>query len=96
MKLFTASALVALVAVASAFQPVVRPSNGVVSSSTSLLMASSSAATPCDTPDIAIPEGVTANVLRSAVLTNADGESIRLGDKMGSGVSVVIFLRHMG
>lgn len=43
-----------------------------------------------------IPPGVTAQTLRSAVLTNADGESVRLGDQMGQGTSVVVFLRHMG
>jgi hypothetical protein len=52
---------------------------------------------PCAMPDnVGVPPGVTAKTLRSAVLTNADGESVRLGDKMGPGTSVVIFLRHMG
>lgn len=37
-----------------------------------------------------------AELFRSAVLTDADGNKIRLGDKMGEGRSVVIFLRHLG
>jgi hypothetical protein len=52
---------------------------------------------PCAMPDnVGVSPGVTAKTLRSAVLTNADGESVRLGDKMGPGTSVVIFLRHLG
>jgi hypothetical protein len=43
-----------------------------------------------------IPESVTAKALRSATLTNADGELITLGDKMGKGTSIVVFLRHLG
>ena len=39
---------------------------------------------------------VKASQIRSAQLTNADGENITLGDKMGKGTSLVIFLRHMG
>lgn len=52
---------------------------------------------PCATPD-SIPPQVTANALRSAVLTNADGNLVRLGDKMGSDsdTSIVVFLRHLG
>jgi hypothetical protein len=29
-------------------------------------------------------------------LTNVNGEKIRLDEKMGSGTSIVIFLRHLG
>mmetsp|Transcript_36494 Transcript_36494/g.40302 ORF Transcript_36494/g.40302 Transcript_36494/m.40302 type:complete len:114 (+) Transcript_36494:29-370(+) len=53
-------------------------------------------AAPCDTPDGVIPEFVTAQALRSASLTNADGEIVTLGEKMGKGTSIVIFLRHLG
>lgn len=72
-----------------------RAVNGV--SATSLKQSSTAASTPCDMPDVTdIPEGVTANVLRSAVLTDVNGNSVKLGDKMGSGTSIVIFLRHLG
>jgi hypothetical protein len=38
------------------------------------------------------------NILRSAMLTNAAGELVSLGDSMGTGTgsSLVIFLRHLG
>jgi len=56
---------------------------------------------PCDVPADAInPDLVSqkgsGKLLRSAMLTDADGETIRLGDKMGKGTSVVVYLRHMG
>jgi hypothetical protein len=61
--------------------------------STALLSASE----PCPMPsNIEIPESVTAASLRSAQLTNIDGELINLGDRMGKGTSIVIFLRHLG
>ena len=96
MKLLRAAALVALSALASGFQPAAVKSAVTTTSSSVLSLAATTEGTPCDTPDIAIPEGVTANVLRSAVLTNVDGQKVQLGDKMGSGTSIVIFLRHMG
>ena len=37
-----------------------------------------------------------AELFRSAILTDVDGNMVRLGDKMGEGRSVVIFLRHLG
>jgi len=37
-----------------------------------------------------------AQALRSAQLTNAQGEKVRLGDYMGQGTSIVVFLRHLG
>jgi hypothetical protein len=57
--------------------------------------ATSEPSAPCATPDI-IPESVTAKQLRSAYLTNANGEIVNLGEKMGKGTSIVIFLRHLG
>jgi len=51
---------------------------------------------PCAMPNDVIPESVTAQGLRSAMLTNANGDKIRLGDQMGQGTSIVIFLRHLG
>lgn len=52
-------------------------------------------AAPCDMPDIA-PGTVSAKQLKTATVTNADGELVRLGDVMGNGKSVVVFLRHLG
>jgi len=34
--------------------------------------------------------------LRSALVTDADGSIVQLGQKMGEGKSVVVFLRHLG
>ena len=39
---------------------------------------------------------VKASQIRSAQLTNVNGESITLGEAIGDGTSLVIFLRHMG
>jgi len=57
--------------------------------------------TVCDIPtDVEVPdllsEKGSANKLRSAVLTNAAGDFVRLDDQMGDGTSVVVFLRHLG
>lgn len=57
----------------------------------------------CDIPDAAAlsvkslvgtPEAAAA--IRSAVVTNADGDFVRLDDAMGTSSSVVVYLRHMG
>lgn len=56
-------------------------------------------ATICDMPTdvVQAPESVSAATLRSAMLTNAKGETIRLGDRMSDkGTSIVVFLRHLG
>eukprot|EP00980_Cylindrotheca_fusiformis_P006208 scaffold1327_cov124-Cylindrotheca_fusiformis.AAC.12 len=50
---------------------------------------------PCTMPDV-VPETVTAKALRSSMLTNADGNVVNLGEKMGQGTSIVVFLRHLG
>ena len=84
------------------------------SSRSALLLSSdkegSSSTTPCDTPseedvqagavDLVSQKG-SAQLLRSAMLTNADGEKVQLGDSMGTsddadGTSIVVFLRHLG
>lgn len=39
---------------------------------------------------------VTSKVLQDFVLTDYLGEERRVGDMMGSGKSVVVFLRHLG
>ena len=89
------------IAAGSAFIP--SPSFGMTASrsvgnSASLWMASEA---PC-----AIPEGIinpdlvsqkgSGNLLRDVMLTDVDDNVVRLGDKMGGGTSVVIFLRHLG
>jgi hypothetical protein len=72
-----------------------------VKSPGSLWTASEVQETPCDIPkniknsDLVSQKG-SGNLLRNLVLTDVNGEVIRLGDKMGGGTSVVIFLRHLG
>jgi hypothetical protein len=39
---------------------------------------------------------VSAEKLRGVRVTGADGVEIELGQKMGTGKSVVVFLRHLG
>jgi len=63
--------------------------------SPSALWSATTEESPCATPDI-IPASVTAKTLRSAILTDADGELVRLGDRMGEGTAIVVFLRHLG
>ena len=80
-----------------AFAPVAREQRFGVLSTSALHQSSTETAKPCDMPDVTdIPQGVTAKALRSAVLTDINGQKIQLGDKMGSGTSIVIFLRHLG
>jgi hypothetical protein len=106
---FAASLAVATVGLAAptitAFQPVAKLSrSAVVASSPTIssrpLFAVSTkqeeGLSPCSTPDGAIPESVTAQSLRSAILTNANGELVTLGEQMGKGTSIVVFLRHLG
>lgn len=53
----------------------------------------------CDNPTDAgliKDASISASILRNAGLTNAKDETVKLGDIMGKGKSVVIFLRHMG
>lgn len=54
--------------------------------------------TVCDVPiDVDLSPTLSSSApLRSALLTNADNERILLNEKMGSGTSILIFLRHMG
>lgn len=105
MKLFPASGIAALGTVlatagsAGAFQQ--QPASAIRPASTSFvptttLLQNTATDAPCATPDIEVPEGVTAKLLRSATLINADGETVSLGGKMGQGTSVVVFLRHLG
>jgi len=53
----------------------------------------------CDNPTDAgftKDASISASILRNAGLTNSKDETVKLGDVMGKGKSVVIFLRHMG
>ena len=57
--------------------------------------------TVCSIPDdvkslrlIDRPQG--ARILRDLNLSASDGSTVNLGDKMGPGKSVVVFLRHLG
>jgi hypothetical protein len=93
-----AAGLVALATSADAFQApqVARPAkSSLVSSRFMSSSVKQQEEPPCATPDI-IPPQVTANALRSAVLTDADGNLVRLGEQMGKGTSIVVFLRHLG
>ena len=99
MKLLLPVAAAAICATGSAFVP----SNGVARSvAAGPLHSTEESTTPC-----AIPEGVdaapdltsqpgSAQLLRSNVVTNAEGDFVQLGEAMGTGTSVVVFLRHMG
>ena len=91
-----AAGLVALATSANAFQAphVSRPATSSLVSSR-FMSSSVQEETPCATPDI-IPPQVTAKALRSALLTDANGNLVKLGQEMGNGVSIVVFLRHLG
>lgn len=45
-------------------------------------------------PDLVSTKG-SARILRQATLRNVQGESIILGDYMGTDTSIVVFLRHL-
>lgn len=110
MRVSSSAVLAALAGVATlslsvqAFQPQAVPSSLMLrpeNKSPSLLTRFSTAAketeaSPCEMPNEVIPADLTARNLRSAVLTNVRGEKVRLDEKMGSGTSIVVFLRHMG
>ena len=99
MKLLLPVVAAAICATGSAF---VLPSNAAARSSAGPLHSTEESTTPC-----AMPEGVeaapdltsqpgSAQLLRSNVVTNAEGDFVQLGEAMGTGTSVVVFLRHMG
>ncbi|CAJ1945971.1 unnamed protein product [Cylindrotheca closterium] len=102
---FLATLLSSLLTTGDAFQTAAVPPGGArnalasPSAGQASLAASSTAdaeSSPCAGRNDAIPESVTAQSLRSAVLTNVDGELVRLDEKMGKGTSIVVFLRHLG
>jgi len=85
----------------TAFQTVPRssvsgPSPVVGHRSTTAVSSTANAEAPCAGTNDVIPESVTAQSLRTAILTNIDGDLIRLDEKMGKGTSIVVFLRHLG
>ena len=53
-------------------------------------MTTDNEAPPCATPDNVIPESVTTQALRNAVLTDANGQLIKLGEKIGKGTFSII------
>jgi len=62
---------------------------------------SSSASCECDAgvatvTSSGVPKTVRASTLRALDLMGADGQMQNLGEKMGEGKSVVVFLRHLG
>jgi len=69
-----------------------------LTSPTSFLQMSTTEAVEKVTSEPSLPTDIKipASQIRAAQLTTTDGETITLGDKMGKGTSVVIFLRHMG
>lgn len=104
-SVLAAAAFAATAYSANAFQPTLssmghRTTGTSFEKMTEKMTALSSTATdeasPCAIPNDVIPDSVTARGLRSAVLTNIDGEKVRLDQKMGKGTSIVIFLRHLG
>lgn len=49
-----------------------------------------------DLPNLLSSRGLgSACLLRDAILSNADGTTVRLGDQMGTRTSIVVFLRHL-
>ena len=104
--------LAASAATAAAFSIQTNPNHAVInsfpslkafakSSTTSLYSTSTETSTPCDIPEDVVATDLTsqkgsASLLRSAVLTNVDGDFVNLGSLMGKEKSVVVFLRHMG
>jgi len=67
--------------------------HNILSMSTSSSSSSSSLPSSSSNTQVKIP----VSNLRSAKLTNVNGEEVLLGDKMGTdGTNIVIFLRHMG
>jgi hypothetical protein len=66
-----------------------------------LLHSANDEQTPCSAPvDVASDDLVSqkgsGKLLRSARLTNVNGEKVSLGDHMGEDTSIVILLRHLG
>lgn len=71
------------------------PSGGLYPIRTTTLFLSNSDTTVATTTmmeEIKVP----ASAIRNSVVTRIDGESVTIGEAMGPGSNVVVFLRHMG
>ena len=89
-------------ATASAFLAPSNANAGPTTRSIDPLHTTGQPSAPCDAPegveaapDLTSQPG-SARLLRSNVVTNAEGNLVQLGESMGAGTSVVVFLRHMG
>lgn len=111
MKLFAAVLLAAQAATHSAFTILKSPSyHSACASAPSALFSveqgkitetAAAKSTPCDIPEDVKPTSLMdqpngGRILRSSVVTDANGDFTQLGRAMGKGTSVVVFLRHMG
>jgi hypothetical protein len=101
LRLLAVAAAAATCATASAF---VAPSSNANAGPTRSIgpLHTGQPSAPCDAPegveaapDLTSQPG-SARLLRSNVVTNAEGDLVQLGESMGTGTSVVVFLRHMG
>ena len=63
------------------------------------LFSSTEQGTVCDKPDVEavdlVAQKASGITLRESMVTNVDGKVVSLGDAMGDGTSVVVFLRHL-
>ncbi len=109
MKLFAAVLLAAQAATHSAFTILKSPSHHSASAPSALFSVeqgkitetAAAKSTPCDIPEDVKPTSLMdqpngGRILRSSVVTDANGDFTQLGRAMGKGTSVVVFLRHMG
>jgi len=98
--------LASLLGTAAAFSPSPRSvqSDVITYRTASSFVEMSTTPTPTTDTDVDVREDAprlvdqpgSAKILRGLLLTDADGNQITLGDKMGPSKSIVIFLRHMG
>jgi hypothetical protein len=99
MSVVAIAALLEAIPIVEAFQPspILNWSQKSVSASSATLWndVGNGITSQSDIPAVS-PADVTAKDLRSIKVTNADGVSVPLGNAMGRGTSVVVFLRHLG
>jgi hypothetical protein len=97
--IFTSIAVATAFSLVSGFAPNAIQ-NAVRPNSLERSMSSSETETVCDMPegvkvhDLISQKG-SGKLIRSAILSNVNGDVVRLGDEMGQGTSLVIFLRHL-
>ena len=48
-----------------------------------------------DSDPVSLSRLKSASLLRNAILSSANGTNVRLGDRMGTDTSIVVFLRHL-